>query len=268
MLFSDLALSRRLERAEGHSSAQYAAARRRVFPASGAEWMECAGAFVVFDGADSPVTQAFALGLFDELTADTLDIVERFFRDRRAPVQLEISPFVGTAALELLAGRGYRPIEISSVLYRELDHPPALSDPDIHVRVAGPEGGAQWNEISTRAWSHDYPQYGDFFRQNSAIVNAREHSFCFLAEFRGVPGAAGALSLHEGVALFAGAATVPELRSRGLQNALLQARLGFAFERGCDLAMMVAETGSRSQRNAERQGFRIAYTRIKWRLPV
>jgi hypothetical protein len=28
--------------------------------------------------------------------------------------------------------------------------------------------------------------------------------------------------------------------------------------------MMVAEAGSDSQRNAERQGFRIAYTRMKW----
>ena len=34
---------------------------------------------------------------------------------------------------------------------------------------------------------------------------------------------------------------------------------------GCDLAMMVAEAGSESQRNAERQGFRVAYTRVKWK---
>jgi hypothetical protein len=40
----------------------------------------------------------------------------------------------------------------------------------------------------------------------------------------------------------------------------------YAFEHGCDLAMMVAEAGSNSQRNAEREGFSIAYTRTKWRL--
>jgi hypothetical protein len=33
---------------------------------------------------------------------------------------------------------------------------------------------------------------------------------------------------------------------------------------GCDLAMVCTEPGSGSQRNAERQGFQIAYTRIKW----
>jgi hypothetical protein len=39
----------------------------------------------------------------------------------------------------------------------------------------------------------------------------------------------------------------------------------WAHQRGCDIAMMVAATGSDSQRNAERMGFRIAYTRTKWR---
>jgi hypothetical protein len=53
MLFSDRALSGRLERAEGPAGAQFAEARRRLFPDSGAEWMECAGAYAVFDGIDS-----------------------------------------------------------------------------------------------------------------------------------------------------------------------------------------------------------------------
>ena len=83
---------------------------------------------------------------------------------------------------------------------------------------------------------------------------------------RGIAGSCGALILHKGVALLGGAATVPEFRRRGLQSALLQERMRFAAEHGCGLAMMVAEAGSNSQRNAERKGFRVAYTRLKWRL--
>ena len=41
---------------------------------------------------------------------------------------------------------------------------------------------------------------------------------CFLAEHDGEPGAAGVLWIHEGVALFGGSATVPELRRRGLRQ--------------------------------------------------
>ena len=47
----------------------------------------------------------------------------------------------------------------------------------------------------------------------------------------------------KGVALLAGAATVPEMRRRGMQGALLAARMRYAYEHGCDVAMMVTETG-------------------------
>jgi len=40
----------------------------------------------------------------------------------------------------------------------------------------------------------------------------------------------------------------------------------YACDHGCDLALMVALAGSDSQRNAERKGFRVAYTRMKWQL--
>jgi GNAT superfamily N-acetyltransferase len=107
------------------------------------------------------------------------------------------------------------------------------------------------------------------FMRTFAQVNARKTSGrAFLAEFEGQPLAAANLATHGGVALLAGASTVPEGRRRGAQNALLEARLRFAAEVGCDLAMMCALPGSSSQRNAERHGFRIAYTRIKWRKGV
>ena len=72
------------------------------------------------------------------------------------------------------------------------------------------------------------------------------------------------LSMHEGVAMLAGASTIPAFRGRGAQNALLRTRLNMAADHGCDLAAMGALPGSASQRNAERQGFLIAYTRTKW----
>ena len=72
------------------------------------------------------------------------------------------------------------------------------------------------------------------------------------------------LNIHDGVALLAGASTLPEFRRRGAQSLLLRARLSYAHAAGCDIAMMAALPGSTSQMNAERQGFRIAYTRTKW----
>jgi GNAT superfamily N-acetyltransferase len=265
-MFADLALARRLERAEGHACVQFAEARRKVFPESGSEWMECAGAYVVFDGIGAPTTQSFGLGIFEEASAASLDVMERFFIDRGADVMHEVSPLAGVATLDLLCARGYRPIEISSVLYREVERPAFEPDAKVSVRVTGPEEAQLWTDISARGWTHEHPELADFLRQMGAICLARDESPCFLAAFEGEPGAAGVLSIHKGVALFGGASTIPELRRRGLQAALLEERMRYAFEHGCDLAMMVAEAGSNSQRNAERQGFKVAYTRTKWRL--
>jgi GNAT superfamily N-acetyltransferase len=262
--FSDATLSKRLERAEGHASAQYAAARRRLFPDSGSEWMSHAGAFVVFDGPDSPVTQTFGLGLFEELTPATLDVIEQFFFSRGAPTQHEISPLAGVPALDLLCSRGYRPIEVSTVLFQPVTMPTHALPANIRVRTIDTTESSLWADVSARGWSHEHPELEGFLRKLGAIATARENSPAFLAEVDGTPGAAGVLCLHEGVALFGGSATVPELRRRGLQSALLRERMRYASEHGCDLAMMVAAPGSDSQRNAERAGFRIAYTRVKW----
>lgn len=266
MPFADLALSRRLDRAEGYACAGYADARRRLVADSGTGWIECAGAYAVFDGVDSPVTQSFGLGLFEELSPATLDVIERFFRDRGAPVFHEVSPFAGVAALGLLCSRQYQPVEISTVLYQPVEPSTAAPPSSIRVRAIAPGEADIWSDICARGWSHEHPELREFLHDVGRITAAREQSLCFLAELDGQPGAAGVLCLHEGVALFGGAATVPELRRRGLQAALLRERMRCAADYGCDLAMMVAQPGSDSQRNAERKGFRVAYTRTKWRL--
>src|SRR4051794_20759659 len=125
MIFSDLALAKRLERAEATACAQFAVAHRRLDADSGSEWMECAGGYAVFDGPGSPVTQAFGLGIFEALTSATLDPVEHFFFDRSAHVDIELCPLAGVAAVDLLWGRGYRPVEIASVTSQPIAEPPA-----------------------------------------------------------------------------------------------------------------------------------------------
>jgi GNAT superfamily N-acetyltransferase len=267
MTFADLDLSRRLERAEGRSCLEFAEARGRLHPQSGATWIECAGAYAVFDGVNSPVTQSFGLGLFEPLNPAALDRMEAFFLDRGAVFVHEVSPLAGIVTLDLLCKRGYRPIELSSVLQQPVERAGTKTLPDgVTVRVAGVEEARLWAQINARGWAHEHPELLDFLGEFGPVAFAREHAVNFVAELNGRAGAAGALSLHDGVALFAGATTVPEMRRRGLQAALLEVRMRYAFEHGYELAMMVTETGSQSQRNAERKGFRIAYTRTKWQL--
>ena len=105
--FSDLSLSRRLERAEGRSNANFVEARAEHNPKIGAEWIEVAGAYAMFDGIGSPVTQTFGLGVFGPVTQADLEKLEEFFQQRGAHVHHEVSPFADASLLTLLNEWGY-----------------------------------------------------------------------------------------------------------------------------------------------------------------
>lgn len=267
-MFSDLVLARRLEKAEAQANVDFVEARARAFPESGAGWIEVAGACAMFDGVASPLTQSFGLGLFDAVTHVEMARLEEFFRARGAPVQHEVSPLADPSLLPILNARGYRPIEFTSVLCRPLTGDPSVSGPmneRLRVRSIDVSEHDLWAETAARGWSES-PELADFMLTLSQISAERRHTVSFIAELSGRPIATGAMSLSGGIALLAGASTIPEGRKQGAQLALLDTRLRYAADQGCDLAMMCAAPGSASQRNAERQGFCIAYTRVKWKL--
>ena len=265
--FADLELARRLERAEARSNANFVEARARAFPDRGAGWIEVAGAYAMFDGAGSPVTQTFGLGVFEPITAEQLDTVEEFFRSRESDVFHEVCPLADISLFQLLSERRYRPVEFSNVLYRPISVDLRLDAPrpaEINVRRIEKNEVDVWAETASEGWS-EYTEVADFLRELNQVM-AKSEALLFLAELERRPIAAGALTIAGDVALLAGASTIPAARRQGAQLALLEERLRYAAAQGCSAGVMVTLPGSGSQRNAERHGFRIAYTRTKWGL--
>ncbi len=267
-IFSDFSLARRLEKTEARSNLEFVEARAKAFPDSGAQWVEVAGAYAMYDGVTSPLTQTFGLGLFETVSCADIERIEEFFRERGAPVFHEVSPLADLTLLALLNDRGYQPVEFTSVMFRPI-RPGVrfaeLRNKSIRVRAIREDEHELWARTAAGGWS-EFTELADFMLELAQVSAKMSNGLSFLAELDGQPIATGALSICEGVALLAGASTIPEGRQQGAQLALLDSRLRYAAEQGCDIAMMCAQPGSASQRNAERQGFRIAYTRVKWRL--
>lgn len=268
---TDVPLSQRLERAEAKASAAYVESRARVMPSLGAEWRDFDGTYAMFDGVGSPLSQTFGLGLFSQATHEQLQAIESFFQTRDAEVLHEVSPLADPSLLALLAERDYRPVELTSVMHQSLttrrEATAVGSAPELTVRQVEPGDESTWAETAARGWS-ETPEASAFIREFGTVSARSDGTVCFIADWEGQPIAAAATAIHNGVALLAGASTDPAFRGRGAQSALLHTRLNHAFVAGCDIAMMGALPGSASQRNAERHGFRIAYTRIKWQLRV
>ena len=266
--FADLALSQRLERAEAQSNMDFVEARAKAFPESRAQHIEVAGAHAMFDGVDSPLTQTFGLGIEQPVSKADLDRIEEFYSGLGAPTFHEVSPLADPSAPALLTERGFEPFEFTSVMFQPLRPNPlpgTRQANSVSAREIRPGESEIWADTFLRGWG-EAKEMAEFMTSFSKVSAQKTSGRSFLAELDGRPVAAAGLAIHGGVALLAGASTIPEGRRRGAQNALLEARLSTAARSGCDLAMMCALPGSSSQRNAERHGFRIAYTRIKWRL--
>lgn len=264
MIFSDLELARRLEQQEAAGGVSFVQARRRLSPESAAECIHSHGVYALFDGPHSPLSQTFGLGLYEPVTPEALDALEAFFSARQAPIAHELCPLSGIEVQQLLCQRGYRPVELTSVMYKEITPEfEAPANPSLTTRLMQPGEEDSWSLCSASGWT-DQPEFREFLLDFGRIMAASDGLHPFFALLDGQPAATAVLRCHQGVALLAGASTMPQFRNQGAQRALLEARLQLARSQGCDLAMMCAAPGSASQRNAERQGFRIAYTRTKW----
>ena len=263
--FADIELARRLEQTEAQGNVDFVEARQLAFPDRGATWIEVAGTFAMYDGVGSPLTQTFGLGIAEPITAAHMDALEDFFRSRAAAVFHEVCPLADPSVFKHLNDRGYGPVEVSNVLYRPISvdlRLEASRNPALKVRVIEKHEVELWAATAAEGWS-EFAEVADFLRELNQVV-AHSDSLSFLAEINGHAVATGALTIAGDVALLAGASTIPAARRQGAQLALLEERMRYAAAHGCTVAMMVAQPGSGSQRNAERHGFRIAYTRTKW----
>ncbi|HQU93681.1 MAG TPA: GNAT family N-acetyltransferase [Pyrinomonadaceae bacterium] len=269
MIYADISLARKLERTEGRANLDFVETRAKLDPLYGAGWRQIGGAYVQYDGVESPLTQTFGLGMFEEATAGHLDEIESFLKERGARVFHEVSPLADQTILTLLGERGYRPIELTSVMFRDLSSTlasPLISNPHISTRQIDESDADLWAETSARGWATIHESLAEFMLAFGKVAARTPGGHPFLAEMNGEAVGAAGFGIYDDVCILAGAATVPEARNRGVQNALLDARLQRAKECDCSLAMICALPGSQSQKNAQKNGFNVAYTRIKWQL--
>ena len=264
-LFADLGLARRLENKEARSGAICAEALARLHPESGAAVEEIAGGYAIFAGAGSPLTQAIGLGLNGAVSDAEVDRLESFYRSRGDAVRVELCPLGDASLVELFGRRGYRVTEYSNVLVRLLNRseawPPAATG--ISVEQVEEKDADLWARTVAQGFAEHFAVTPELL-QVMVLFFRNPVARCFLARVDGEPAGGAALSILEGIAGVQGASTLPAFRNRGVQTALLGTRLAVAVSEGCELAMSSAQPGSASQRNVERQGFCVAYTRSKF----
>jgi GNAT superfamily N-acetyltransferase len=246
--------ARRLEFAEA------ANARGCMGTHPGAAVCEIAGGIAVFTGADSPLTHAVGIGLAGPVSVAELDTLEAFFRSRGAKPTIDLCPFADPGLLPLLADRGYHLTEFNNVLVKRMAGAELVLTARVRRTIA--------DEVDL--WSHTvgrgFFETADLTTEEMEVgraICAMTGALTYIATTEtGKPAGGGALAIHAGLATLFADSTLVEHRRQGLHRELILARLNEALAQGCDMATASTLPGSISQRNYERLGFQVVYTKV------
>jgi hypothetical protein len=253
MIFADLQLARRLEAAE-------AANARGCGLRDHAAILEVAGGCAIYMGSSSPLTQAVGIGLNGPVSPLEIRRLESFFRSRGARVSIDICPLADPGLLFLLAESGYRLVEFNNVLFKRLSGGSIPLAP--RVRRAASDEEELWSHTVGCGYFEQSSLTDQEMDVGRAVFNM-PGARCYLALTEaGKPAGGAAAAFHNGLAALFADSTIASFRRSGLHRELIAARLNDALAQGCDSATASTLPGSASQRNYERMGFEVVYTRV------
>lgn len=260
--FVDINMVRLLESAEILPNIRFTPAHTRLHPELCCTQEPIAGGWMFYGGPGSPLNHAVGMGLHGPVARDEFDRFEAFYRDRNTTAEIVLAPHVDRSVLDFVHERHYKLNEFNSVLWQRLTPEMHFADipPGMEVRMVGHDESRTWANILVKGFADIAPVPPELFETFAFLPN----SLCVLAYLNGEPvgGGGGAYFPEQGLCCLFGAATLPEFRRRGVQTAITATRLRMARDAGCKVAAVMTQPGSVSQKNSERLGFRVAYTKF------
>ncbi len=264
-MFVDATLAARIDRVESRLSASIAAAVRDRDPRAPVSITPLGDSSAVFARPGSPINKLIGVGFTGALDGDALTAVEAQWREHGEQFRVELATLASTEAAAQLSGRGYQLIGFENVLVRPLTTLPPRSE---HVAIAADDDDAAWMRVLVDGFAAGdgtgvaVDNYVREAIEQAMIDMAAAAGFArYVARLDGTHAGAATMRVDDGVALMCGATTLPAFRRRGVQAALLAARLADARAAGCELAVVTTAPGSQSQANVMRSGFQLAYAR-------
>ncbi len=199
-----------------------------------------------------------------EMTVDDrehIPAILALYRAHGATPLFDLSPYaippfwVQPNVPPLLAQHGLYQGAFHQMLYAvpTTDVPPTPSH--ITIKDVTPEDADEFGRTYEQVW-------GDGIAIR--VLIGQPQFRCYLAYVDGEAAALAVLHVANGVGSMANALTVPALRGRGCQTALLRRRIADAAVMGCDLLVSQCSPESESQRNQLRVGFHIAGSKAWW----
>ncbi|MCA9581910.1 MAG: hypothetical protein KC416_08945 [Myxococcales bacterium] len=232
-----------------------------------------AGGWANYSGPGAWLNEACALGLEGPVTADDVAQLIEFYASRGAPAKVDLCPYAHETLAAELAAAGFVLAAFRHVLMRLLgdDVASATRTVDgIDIRIVDPSD-AQEVDAYIRVATSGFLRGEPLSKENRAFLErtlVHPRHVHFLASVDGVSAGGGGLEVTPDLACLFGASVLPTFQRRGIQGALIRARLTEAARRGAPRAIIQSTPGIPTERNAGRAGFRVAYTKAEMVRPA
>lgn len=206
----------------------------------------------------------------DDLLAEQIAALATWYESAGIEPRVDCAPFVHRRFLRALSAQRFVVRHYEQVFYRQLAPGPVIvpcveTPPQLEIRIVSRDDhalvGALVEAICTGFCPPGTsPTEAELSLCRRCALHERTLPFAALLDGRCVGG--GFLEqLDDLVALFA-LSVLPEYRRRGVQQALIAARLNHAISLGATLATISGTPGQGTERNVRRFGFDVAYTRV------
>jgi hypothetical protein len=197
-----------------------------------------------------------------------IDKIIDFYKQKEIPVRFELTPaHTSSELLTCLSEAGYYHNDFHTTLYaslsNDLETSYELNEPKITIRELKRNEFTTFAEIYTKGFQMPTFLKSGVAQNNEILYNIKNWTF-YLASYENEPVGIGTLFIKGRTATLAAAATLPNIRNKGIQSALIKHRIYQASLQKCDLIVGQAQFGSVSQNNMERAGLNIAYTKAIW----
>ncbi|WP_422657131.1 GNAT family N-acetyltransferase [Paenibacillus sp. EC2-1] len=193
-----------------------------------------------------------------------IDDMIRFYQSKGRKIQIEIVPsMVDQGLLEVLSEKGLYHAGFHTSMYMELELGIPEEEHSIEIQPIKCDEFEKYAAVHCEGTGLP-PQGIDPVARNNEVLYARPGWTFFMAYVEHKPAAVGVMYIKNGIASLTFAATIPDHRSKGLQQALLRRRLAKAIEEKCRLAVSQCSFLSQSHRNMERTGMKLGYVRTTW----
>lgn len=183
-------------------------------------------------------------------TVDELEAFEAFSAAHAMPATLHVLSPAVPGLLPLVTMRGYVLDYVLHLYTHDL-----RSLPDVLLPVHEEPDAATWADLSMAG-------FGPGSEEVMRVVAHAPGTRRFVATLNGTPSGTGALGVIAEVGALYGMSTLPAARRRGVQAALITARLHTAAAAGATLATVFTTPGTGSERNITRAGFQLGGMRL------